>query len=1019
MYKKNLLKATSVFTAFALACTSMTGCGLWGKKDAAENIDATEAETVENEEADELVETMTKTAYTGSSEDAESGKEETVYVMTDANGSVNDVVVSNWLKNSDGSQTLTDTTSLKDIVNVKGDETYTDNGDGTVTWNASGQDIYYQGTPTSEVPVGVKVTYMMDGKEMSPEEIAGKSGKVTIRFDYTNTLEEKVTIDGEETQVKVPFTMISGTMLDNTKFSNVKVSSGKVISDANNYVVVGVAMPGLKESLKLDDNKLKDADIDEDEVDLPDYVEVTANVTEFELPMTISMASANVISDLGLDKIYNAKQINTLNDDMDELSDASTQLVDGSGKLADGTGEFKDGTGKLADGTKDLVDGTKDLKDGTGKLRDGAGQLANGSGTLADGANTLSSGVKTYTDAVSTLASGTVTLDDGVGKLAGGAGSMVKGLKSAKDGSKSLKDGANKLSAGITTAADGVSQKLSAATLAKNTFATDCAFVINYASQQAGSLASGASVATLNASMGSANDLNSIVTDISFKLSELTAASAQMNMDDEEEAATKKNKKKNQEENTDEATPADEETPDNSADTDTVEPENNDNSGNNDSQNDENQTPDQSQDNSSNDADSSASTDDNSSDNASDDSNADSSADNSDSADAADSTSDESGEGASEDDGEEAAEGSAEVGDSITLNASGDEGDQSDVEYGSDEGWAVVTELTGVDASKWQSMNAYAENALKTSASDMQQLNTVKAGLDGAFAKAMGGDTAGACAICAQLAQSLPSDPALTPVATKLAAGDPYPFMIAVYSKLLTQAVDGITKSQTAATYATTIYMTYQTLTTTETTLNTLYNGTGNGGLKDIKDGAQKLATGADQLDSGLSKLYKGSKDLNKGLGTLHDGTGKLKDGANLLSSNSGALTDGAGKLASGALELSNGATELSNGTVELDDGVGSLQDGVGKLNDGATELNDGATELDDGAKKLADGMVEFDEEGIQKLTTTVDDDLLSVTDRLKAVDEASQSFKTFSGANETEPSSVQFIIRTEGITID
>ena len=193
MYKKNLLKATSVFTAFALACTSMTGCGLWGKKDEADNIDATEA--VENEEADDLTyqpdlalnianQTFEELwfQFWTSSEDAESGKEETVYVMTDANGSVNDVVVSNWLKNSDGSQTLTDTTSLKDIVNVKDDETYTDNGDGTVTWNASGQDIYYQGTPTSEVPVGVKVTYMMDGKEMTPEELQSTARRQTLRF---------------------------------------------------------------------------------------------------------------------------------------------------------------------------------------------------------------------------------------------------------------------------------------------------------------------------------------------------------------------------------------------------------------------------------------------------------------------------------------------------------------------------------------------------------------------------------------------------------------------------------------------------------------------------------------------------------------------------------------------------------------------------------------------------------------------------------------------------------------------
>ena len=151
MYKKNLIKATSVFTAFALAFTTMAGCGLTknNTEDTAQVQDVSE----DSPEAEELVDTMTKTAFTGSKENAESGKEETVYVMTDANGAVDEVVVSNWLKNANGDKSLTDTTNLKDIVNVKGDESFKDNGDGTVTWDAEGQDIYYQGTPTEKVPV--------------------------------------------------------------------------------------------------------------------------------------------------------------------------------------------------------------------------------------------------------------------------------------------------------------------------------------------------------------------------------------------------------------------------------------------------------------------------------------------------------------------------------------------------------------------------------------------------------------------------------------------------------------------------------------------------------------------------------------------------------------------------------------------------------------------------------------------------------------------------------------------------
>ena len=110
MYKKNLIKATSVFTAFALACSTMTGCGLFNKnEDTANAQDITE----ENPEAENLVETMTQAAFTGNRENADSGKEETVYVMTDANGAVDEVVVSNWLKNANGDKTITDKTNLR------------------------------------------------------------------------------------------------------------------------------------------------------------------------------------------------------------------------------------------------------------------------------------------------------------------------------------------------------------------------------------------------------------------------------------------------------------------------------------------------------------------------------------------------------------------------------------------------------------------------------------------------------------------------------------------------------------------------------------------------------------------------------------------------------------------------------------------------------------------------------------------------------------------------------------------
>ena len=104
----------------------------------------------------------------GTSSDADAVyKEETVYVNADATGTIDEVTVSNWLKNSGSvSGSLTDASTLKDIKNVKGDETFKASGD-TLTWNTDGEDIYYQGTTDQNLPVSVKLTYYLDGKEIS------------------------------------------------------------------------------------------------------------------------------------------------------------------------------------------------------------------------------------------------------------------------------------------------------------------------------------------------------------------------------------------------------------------------------------------------------------------------------------------------------------------------------------------------------------------------------------------------------------------------------------------------------------------------------------------------------------------------------------------------------------------------------------------------------------------------------------------------------------------------------------
>ena len=116
----------------------------------------------------------TKAASAAAEERA--SKEETVYVIAGADGKQQSVIVSDWLKNPNKETSLQDVSDLTDIENVKGDETWTANGT-SLTWDAQGNDIYYQGKSETELPVTMNISYQLDGKDIAPAELAGKSGK--------------------------------------------------------------------------------------------------------------------------------------------------------------------------------------------------------------------------------------------------------------------------------------------------------------------------------------------------------------------------------------------------------------------------------------------------------------------------------------------------------------------------------------------------------------------------------------------------------------------------------------------------------------------------------------------------------------------------------------------------------------------------------------------------------------------------------------------------------------------------
>ena len=309
------------------------------------------------------------------SAEAETSKDETVYVLAGADGTVQKIIVSDWIKNAMAADSLEDKTELSDIENIKGDESFTLGGDNSCVWDAQGNDIYYQGNIEKELPVQMSVCYTLDGQAIAPEALAGQSGHVTIRFDYQNMQYEEVLLDGKTEKIYVPFTMLTGMLLDTEVFRNVTISNGKLINDGDRIAVVGIAFPGLQEDLAISKEKL----------DIPDYVEISADVENFEMGMTMTLATTELFGTIDSDKL----DLHELSDAMAELTDAMDQLMDGSSQLYDGLCTLLEKSGDLVSGINKLAEGAAQLKAGAESLDSGAAQLQAGAAQLSSGLNTL------------------------------------------------------------------------------------------------------------------------------------------------------------------------------------------------------------------------------------------------------------------------------------------------------------------------------------------------------------------------------------------------------------------------------------------------------------------------------------------------------------------------------------------------------------------------------------------------------------------------------------------------------
>lgn len=433
--KKNLQRALAASMSVFIMCAGVgtaafsAGAESAGAVTTAQKSDAPKAESKE------------KTA-----QKAQYNKKETVYVIADAQGTPEKVIVSNWIQNTGKEKKLTDKTNLKDIEVLKGDNSFTIDENNVCEWDANGGDIYYKGTCSTDLPVGVNISYELDGKAVSPAELAGKSGKLKIKINYINRQYSEETVNGRKEKIYVPFVMMTGMMLDNEKADNVTVTNGKVVNDGTHTFVVGFALPGMQDTLQLKS----------DELTIPSSVEITADVKDFELATTLTLAANDIFSDLDVDKLDSkAKELNGKLDELvsatDKLLDGTSQLYSGLSTLLDKSGELIDGVNQLYNGSEQIKNGAESLKNGASAVKDGAVQLDSGIGKVNSGAESLKSGAATLSD-------GAAQVDSGAGSLATGAAQLDSGIAQLQGYIAQLSGGLNTISANSSQLTGGAKQ---------------------------------------------------------------------------------------------------------------------------------------------------------------------------------------------------------------------------------------------------------------------------------------------------------------------------------------------------------------------------------------------------------------------------------------------------------------------------------------------------------------------------------------------------------------------------------
>lgn len=284
------------------------------------------------------------------------------------------------------------------------------------------------GTHTQEetdkkLPITCKIKYTLNGKEISAEELAGKSGRVTIEISYINHEKHIVDVNGVNTTMYTPFAVATGVIVNNETNKNITVSKGKVINDGTKTIIVGMAMPGMQESLGLS------------KVSLPESVKITLETTDFELSNIFTVATPRLLEDDDKDLL---KEIDEIYGKVNTLQNSSNQIEKGANELKKGTTTYYQKSQEFNKAMSQVEKGANSANTEYSKLNQGIATLNANSGTLNDGAKQVSEGMTAVQGGLQNISTKLEQLEAGSSAIVTGANQVNQGVTIAQNAAKDV-----------------------------------------------------------------------------------------------------------------------------------------------------------------------------------------------------------------------------------------------------------------------------------------------------------------------------------------------------------------------------------------------------------------------------------------------------------------------------------------------------------------------------------------------------------------------------------------------------